>query len=307
MSDEAAFEEEQREIIEALLERPLGPRELEGFRIIYPRFIDRFGGSRLGELRRVFCTDVPEGKRALAASLSVADYLASYEEFAARIPSRSCPRCPLHPLFPILHLASFQPHVYRILNAEVRCVETHQGTGGFRRSLFLRRWFCDNATRPLVRVQQVGDARRHSPRARSCPHGATALRGQHSIPGTCRISPTSPMSDPNDPDTRGLTFHGYFYEAVTQDHDESPVRIQAMPSRSVLTAQPHVQCLEEWNSVTEQWETTWTHLSPTASVVVSMPKLSDSAGNSTLRRRSGPSAAAVASLSRFVGPRKPSL
>jgi hypothetical protein len=82
------------------------------FRIVYPRFIDRFGGARLGELQRVFSTDDQAGKRALAASLiRVADDLGSYDEFAAKYPVSIIPPLPAYPLFPILLLETFQPLV----------------------------------------------------------------------------------------------------------------------------------------------------------------------------------------------------
>jgi hypothetical protein len=126
MSDEAEFENEQLRIVEELVGRSLAPVEHEGFRIVYPRFIDRFGGTRLPELRNVFRSDLPAGRAALAASLRrVAMGLGSYDAFAARYPVTIIPPLPAYPLFPIADIATFQPCVYRVLSSTNLPAMTH--------------------------------------------------------------------------------------------------------------------------------------------------------------------------------------
>jgi hypothetical protein len=261
MSDEDEFENEQRDIVGALLERPLTDREVEGFRIVYPRFIDRFGGTRLGELRRIFCTDLPEGKRALAASLvRVADDLGSYDEFVARYPVTVVPPLPAYPLFPILYLESFKPSVYRVLNSGSHEALKHIKATG-------RLPFVPLPPAPVLR---------ETPRGHWCAYDRWATpdetrRALQILPtwSDCAVRATLDAHqlknlayvaysvDPNDSGTRGLTFHGYFYEGVTQDHDDAPYDYEGDAIQICAYGEPEVRCVEEWNIATGQWDTTW--------------------------------------------------
>lgn len=233
MSSEAEFEQEQLDIVTALLERPLSERELEGFRILYPRFIDRYGGSRLGDLQRIFCTDRLEGKEALAA----------------------------YPLFPILHLSSFRPTVYRVLNRSNRDILTHIVSTG-------RLPLAAHPAAPMLRRTPRGhwcayeawatpdDTRRALqilPAWSDC--AARAIIDARNIEGQAYVAYSV---NPNDSDTRGLTFHGYFYETVTQDHDDAPYEYDGDAVQVCVYGEPQVECLEEWDAASERWEKTWT-------------------------------------------------
>ena len=262
MSSEAEFEQEQLDIVTALLGRPLSGRELEGFRILYPRFIDRYGGTRLADLQRIFCTDAREGKEALAASLrKVADDLGSYDEFAAAYPVTIVPPLPAYPLFPILHLSSFRPTVYRVLNRSNRDLLTqivstgrlplapHPAAPVLRRTprghwCAYEAWATPDETRQALQIL---------PAWSDC--AARAIIDTRNLEGQAYVAYSV---DPNDADTRGLTFHGYFYETVTQDHDDAPYEYDGDAVQICVYGEPQVEGLEEWDTVSERWEKTWT-------------------------------------------------
>ena len=62
--------------------------------------------------------------------------------------------------------------------------------------------------------------------------------------------------DPNDSNTRGLTFHGYFYESITQDHDDVPYEYEGGAVQICVFGAPEVLCLEEWNPDAKAWDIT---------------------------------------------------
>ena len=262
MSSEDEFEREQVNILVGLLRRPLSERELEGFRILYPRFIDRYGGSRLGDLQRIFCTDLPAGQEALSASLhKVADDLGSYDEFAAAYPVTIVPPLPAYPLFPVLHLPSFQPTVYRVMNRRNRTTLTQIASTG---------------KLPLI-PHPAAPVLRQTPRGHWCAYeawaspdetrralqilpawsdcAARAIINTRNLEGSAYVAYSV---DPNDAYTRGLTFHGYFYETVTQDHDDAPYEYHRDAVQICVFGEPEIDCLEEWDEVNQRWEKTWT-------------------------------------------------
>jgi hypothetical protein len=52
--------------------------------------------------------------------------------------------------------------------------------------------------------------------------------------------------DPNDPETRGLDFHGYFFEGLTQDHDGLDYPGDAV--QICVYGEPEVAVFEEWDA-----------------------------------------------------------
>jgi hypothetical protein len=60
--------------------------------------------------------------------------------------------------------------------------------------------------------------------------------------------------DPNDPGTKGLTFHGYFFEGVTQDHDEAPYILPGAAVQICVYGAPRVESLEEWDDALQAWQ-----------------------------------------------------
>jgi len=163
---------------------------------------------------------------ALAASLrKVADDLGSYDEFAAAYPVTIVPPLPAYPLFPILHLSSFRPTVYRVLNRSNRDLLTqivstgrlplapHPAAPVLRRTprghwCAYEAWATPDETRQALQIL---------PAWSDC--AARAIIDTRNLEGQAYVAYSV---DPNDADTRGLTFHGYFYETVTQDHDDAP-------------------------------------------------------------------------------------
>ena len=261
MSDEAEFENEQLLIVEELAGRSLTPAELEGFRIVYPRFIDRFGGTRLPELQKVFRTHLPAGRAALTASLQcVAERLGSYDEFAAKYPVTIIPPLPAYPLFPILNIATFQTDVYRVLSSTNLRALTHiRETGRLApippptepvlRSVprghwcAYERWSSPDETRRALQIlPEWSDCR------------ARARLASSDIEGGAFVAYAV---DPNDPETRGLAFHGYFYEGLTQDHDDAPFDYPGQAVQVCVFGDPPVQVLEEWRADSATWKVTW--------------------------------------------------
>jgi hypothetical protein len=261
MSDEAEFENEQLRIVEGLVGTSLAPAEIEGFRIVYPRFIDRFGGTRLPDLQHVFRTDVPTGRAALAESLRrVAETLGSYDAFAARYPVTIIPPRPAYPLFPIAGIATFQASVYRVLSSTRPAAITHiRNTGRLLpiphptepvlRSVPRGHWCAydawsspDETRRALQILPEWSDCR------------ARARLATTDIEGSAFVAYAV---DPNDPETRGLTFHGYFYEGLAQDHDDAPYDYPGQAVQICVFGDPPVQVLEEWQDESGTWEVTW--------------------------------------------------
>ena len=261
MSDEAEFEHEQLEIVEGLVGRALTSAELEGFRIVYPRFIDRFGGTRLPELQHVFRTHLPAGRAALAESLQrVTQSLGSYDDFAARYPVSIIPPLPAYPLFPIVGIASFQRSVYRVFSSTNIPALTHIRSTG----------------RLAPIAQPAEPVLRSVPRGHWCAYEQWASpdetrRGLQILPewSDCCARATLATSDiegnafvayaldPNDPETRGLAFHGYFYEGLTQDHDDAPYDYPGQAVQICVFGDPPIQVLEEWRAESETWEVSW--------------------------------------------------
>lgn len=124
------LQDEQLAIVEGLLGRRLSVAEFEGFLIVSSRFVDRFGGTRIADLAKVFRTNLREGREALAASLSqVARNLGSYERYCELYPVTIIPPLPAYPLFRIVGIESIQEFAYRILDGGSRDLSHIEATG----------------------------------------------------------------------------------------------------------------------------------------------------------------------------------
>ena len=240
--------DEQLAVLQGLLGRELSKLEYEGFLIVGNRFVDRFGYSRIGNLASTFETDRLEGRAALASSLSqVAKTLGSYERFATEYPVTIIPPLPAFPLFPIVGIENIRPQVYRILDSKSPEVAHIRSTG----RLSLR----PTPSEPVLRT---------TPRAHWCAYEKWATpeetrRRLQILPGwsDCQARATLATKsiadlcfvaysvDPNDTETRGLHFHGYFFEGLTQDHDELDYPGDAV--QVCVYGEPEVVVLEEWD------------------------------------------------------------
>jgi len=252
------IEAEQLEVLETLLGRRLTQSEFQGFLIVGNRFVDRFGHSRIGELGRVFYTDSPHGRRALAASLArVAATLGSYEQFANAFPVTIIPPLPAYPLLPIVGIETLQPIVYRVLGRGNREVDHIRATG----HLSMRSQPSEAVLRTTPRghwcayekwatPEETSRALQILPEWRDCSVRATIR--------TTSIADSAFVAysvDPNDPGTKGLTFHGYFFEGVTQDHDEAPYILPGTAVQICVYGAPRVESLEDWDDRLEVWQT----------------------------------------------------
>lgn len=255
MQEDDPIHDEHLAAVEALVGRPLSPLEYEGFLIVGNRFVDRSGNSRIDNLAKVFDTHRIEGKRALAASLEeVARNLGSYDKFAERYPVTIIPPLPAFPLFPIVGVEDIRATVYRILDSRSRSVLSIKSTN--------RLPLLELPVEPVLRTPprahwcsyekwHTPDETRRSlqilPEWSNCEARAT-LRTT-SIKG---LSFVAYSQDPNDPETRGLKFHGYFFEGLTQDHEEYHYSGDAV--QICVYGEPLVEILEEWDSVQQAWQ-----------------------------------------------------
>lgn len=258
MSDDP-IQDEQLQIVEGLLQRNLSASEFEGFLIVNPRFVDRFGGSRIAELGRVYHTDRAEGRKALAQSLTwVATVLGSYEEYAKAYPVTIIPPSPAYPLLPIIGLETVQQEVFRVLDRRKGAILDHVKKTGRLPPI-------PKPAEPVLRTK---------PRAHWCAYDAwptpeDTRKALQILPdwSDCEARATvdtlaiadlafvAYSLDPNDPGTKGLTFHGYFFEGVAQDHDELAYEGNAV--QICVYGEPAVKCLEEWNASDGRWQVTW--------------------------------------------------
>jgi hypothetical protein len=253
--------DEQLQVMEQLLGRSLSAPEYQGFLIIGDRFVDRFGNTRIAELGRIFRTDLPAGRASLAASLSqVAGALGSYEAYAAAYPVTIIPPLPAFPLFPIAGIDTFQGEVYRVLKTNHGAIEHIQRNGRL----------------PLI-AKPSEPVLRSAPRGHWCayekwPTPAATAQALQILPawGDCRVRATIHAKavaglayvayslDPNDAGTKGLHFHGYFFEGVTQDHDEAPYQMAGNAVQICIYGEPDVAHLEEWSESEQAWRQIWT-------------------------------------------------
>lgn len=255
MQENDPIHDEQLAAVEELVGRPLSPMEYEGFLIVSNRFVDRFGNSRIDNLAKVFDTHRIEGKKVLAASLEkVAGNLKSYENFAERYPVTVIPPRPAFPLFPIVGIENIRAAVYRILDSRSPSVQSIKAV----RRLPLRelpvepvlrasphahwcsyqKWNTPEETRQFLQIL---------PEWSNCETRATLKT--ESIRDLTFVAYSQ---DPNDPETRGLRFHGYFFEGLTQDHDE--YRYSGDAVQICVYGEPPVEILEEWNPALKAWQ-----------------------------------------------------
>jgi hypothetical protein len=257
MSDDP-IHDEQLAIVEGLLGRHLDNTEYEGFLIVEFRFVDRFGSTRIGDLAKIFRTDRPEGKSALAASLNrVALNIGTYEQYAEKYPVTIIPPLPAYPLFPILGIEKIQDKVFRILDSRSTVVQDIKTTG-----------------RLPARSRPIEHVLRATPKAHWCAYEAwispeETRRSLQILPtwSNCEARATLRTDairesafvaysvDPNDPETKDLKFHGYFFEGTTRDHDELDYPGDAV--QICVYGEPEVVLLEEWDAAKQAWHATW--------------------------------------------------
>jgi hypothetical protein len=248
----------QREVVEGLLGRPLAPAEREGFLIVSSRFVDRFGGSRIGELENVFCTRVAQGREALAASLArVFATVGSYADYERDFPVTISPPLPAFPLFPIIGIRSIRDVVYRVLDRGGTDVAHVKATGHLPE-----------------RAKPAGVVSRTKPWGHWCSYEkwatpAETRRELQVLPqwGNCEARATLTAAaieglafvaysvDPSDQATKGGAFHGYFFESRVQDHDQLDYEGTAL--QICVFGAPAVAQLEEWNEPQQRWLTVW--------------------------------------------------
>jgi hypothetical protein len=241
--------DEQLATLRALLGRPLSDIEYEGFLIVGSRFVDRFGNSRMGDLARIFETDRAEGRAALAASLArVAETLGSYARFAAEYPVTIVPALPSFPLFPIVGIDMIRPVVYRVLDSRSAAATYISSTGRLPvlpkpSEPVLRRTPCAH----WCSYEKWDTPEETRERLQILPGWSNGeMRAVIRTASIADLAFVAYSVDPNDPETRGLDFHGYFFEGLTRDHDELAYAGNAV--QICVYGEPEVSVLETWDS-----------------------------------------------------------
>lgn len=245
--------DEQLGILQDLLGRFLASSEYEGFLIVGNRFVDRFGCTRIANLARIFRTDTQVGRDALAASLSkVSENLGSYAEFAARYPVTIIPPLPAFPLMPIVGIEQIVEVVYRVLDS--------RATGYIRAAGKLPPRIAP--TEPVLRTTPRGhwcaydkwDTPEETQQALQVLPQWSDCRARATIHSSAikRLSFVPYSVDPNDSWTKATGFHGYFYEPLTEDHDELDYSGNA--AQIGVYGEPRVESLETWDENRRRWK-----------------------------------------------------
>lgn len=107
-----------------LLQAEWTDKARDGFLVMSGRFIDETGWDRTGELRPLFHTDTPEGRRALRLSLeTLFDAVGSLQRFENEYPVHiNDPvngSLGLFPQLPIVGISTLRPDVYRLFDSNL--------------------------------------------------------------------------------------------------------------------------------------------------------------------------------------------
>jgi hypothetical protein len=248
MGDDAKYRDpihdEQLHMLETLLGRALETEEYEGFLIAGSRFVDRFGFSRIADLKDVFRTDTSAGRAALAASLCrIAQDAGPYERYAREHRVTVIPPRPAFPLFPIIGIETIVPRVFRILGSASADAAAAERTGhlplrpkpdaAVLHETVHAHW-C--AYESWASPEETAFALQIKPEWSDCRARAVIL--SRDIADLAFV----PYSfDPDDEGTRGLTFHGYFFEGRAQDHAQDGFGVQI-----AVFGAPPIESLERW-------------------------------------------------------------
>jgi hypothetical protein len=260
----------------ALLEADFTEKARDGFLVISGRFIDETGTDRTEELRPLFRTDLPRGRRALRLSLeALLDAVGSLDAFERDYPVYI--NDPVHgsvgsfPQLPIVGIATLEPAIYRLIDSRAM---VHGSTDQELVSEYITR------TGQLPSMQRpLGLVLRSKPRMYWCSFGRyesplasrDALQILDAWGSDCKVRATLPTADleglafvaysgvseyppylkkliPNAP-----VFAGYNVELKVSDHPDLP----GGGLQIGVVGEPRVTLLEEWHDDENAWIARW--------------------------------------------------
>jgi hypothetical protein len=159
------------------------------------------------------------------------------------------PALPSFPLSPIIGIENIRTVVYRVLDTGNPAVAHIKSTGRLPSR--------PKPSEPVLRT---------TPRAHWCSYekwdtpeetrqrlqvlpgwGNCQIRAVIATKSIADLCFVAYSADPNDPYTRGLDFHGYFLEGLTQDHDDLDYPGDAV--QVCVYGEPEVSVLEEWDAI----------------------------------------------------------
>jgi hypothetical protein len=265
---------QQVSTLAALLQGEWTEKARDGFLVISGRLIDETGTDRTDELRPLFHTDTPQGRRALRLSLeALFDAVGSLEKFEADYPVYI--NDPVHgslgvfPQLPILGIGTLAPTVYRLFDSNA---VAHKSTERVRDyiartgklpamppppSLILRKkahmYWCSferyespAASRAALQILEKwnSDCRMRA----TLPAAALERLAFVAYSGVSEYPPSVKNLSKNPP-----AFAGYNVEVKATDHPELP----GGGLQIGVVGEPPVTLLEEWSDDKNAWIEVW--------------------------------------------------
>lgn len=252
---------DQVEKLHLMLDGLLTEKALEGFLIVCSRFVDDFGSHRTEELRNIFRTDKPEGRRALLDSLEfVNEWVGGMEAYERLYPVTIIPPMPAYPQFKIVGIDNIENELYRVLSSGATTRDTHEP---------IRDYIKRMGRLPAVPVQTY-PVLRSKPFYHWCSYEKwdtpeATREGLQILPewnNDCQLRATILTSnvttsayvafngDNEDPSDSSLRFYKYFFEPLAQDHPP----LSGGGPQIGLEGAPLVESLEEWDAPSRSWK-----------------------------------------------------
>ena len=255
---------EQIEVLSNILGEDIEGDLLDGFLIVCSRLVDNFGHHRTHELEKVFQTHKKEGRNCLKQSLiGLCHALVSYDNYAASYPVSIIPPKPAFPMLRIVGIERLAKFVYRVLdsNSQIR------GSNESIESYIMRTGklpYAEPPNAPVLRQKptfvhwcsylQFNSPEETQDNLQILPEWSNCeLRATLSTKEIAEHTYMAYNGDHYDPNDKFLSFYGYFFEPITQDHptlDGGDVQIKVFGA-------PTVSLLEKWHRETSQWQVIW--------------------------------------------------